>query len=135
MEQDKYSKKDRADAKTYSKELRLSIVLYVIVLFASIFVAKSLEAGALQTAVVLTPVLPGLLTMRAIIRHLNRQDEFMRIYMLEMIAIAGGVTAFLSFSYGFAEGVGFPKLNGFVHYGVFMATWLVVVIIRKFQER
>lgn len=135
MEHEKYSKKDRADAKTYNKELGLSVVLYVIVLFASIFVAKTLEAGALQTAVVLTPVLPGMLTLRAIIRHLNRQDEFMRVYMLEIIAIAGGVTAFLSFTYGFAEGVGFPKLNGFVHYGMFMATWLLVVIIRKFKER
>lgn len=135
MEQEKYSKKERADAKTYSKELSLSVVLYVVVLFVSIFVAKTLEAGALQTAVVLTPVLPGLLTLRAIIRHLNRQDEFMRVYMLEMIATAGGVTAFLSFTYGFAEGVGFPKLNGFVHYGMFMVTWLVIVIIRKIKER
>jgi hypothetical protein len=135
MEQDKYSKKELANAKLYSKELRLSIILYVAVLFASIFIAKTLEAGTLQTVVVLAPVLPGLLTLRAIVRHLNRQDEFMRIYMLEIISTAGGITAFLSFTYGFAEGVGFPKLSGFVYYGAFMVSWLVVVMIRKFKER
>lgn len=131
-----FSKKDKADAKKYGNELGLSILSYVVVLFLSIYFAKPMEDGLVRTLIVLTPTVPALGAFWAIIRHFRRMDEYLRGWLLEVVAIAGGITAFFSFSYGFLEGIGYPKLSGFVMYGVFMTSWLVISMVRKFlQER
>lgn len=126
-----FSKKDRADAKKYSHELSLSILTYIIVLFVSIYFAKKMEDGLVRTLLVLTPTIPALGTFWAIIRHFQRLDEYLRIWLLEVVAIAGGITVFFSFSYGFLEGIGYPKLSGFVIYGIFMGSWLLITLVRK----
>lgn len=129
------SKKDRAIAKKYLIELGLALGLYMITLFTSLYFAKSMETGTLRTLIVLTPTLPGLGALFAITRGVNRMDDYVRIRMLEMMALSGGITAFLAFSYGFLEGVGYPKLSGFVFYVVFMLGWLMISLIRNFLER
>ncbi|TXI90949.1 MAG: hypothetical protein E6Q34_08095 [Burkholderiaceae bacterium] len=135
MENEKYSKKEIANNKQYRKELSLSVIAYMVVLFGSIYIAKPIPAGLIKSLIAMTPVIPGCFTLWAIIRHMNRFDEFMRVYLLEIIATAGGVTAFFSFTYGFAEGIGFPRLTGFVYYAIFMIAWLVILMLRKLKER
>lgn len=135
MENEKYSKKELADNRTYRKELSLSVIAYMIVLFGSIYIAKPMPDGIFKSLVAMTPIIPGSFTLWAIIRHMNRFDEFMRVYLLEIIATAGGVTAFISFTYGFAEGIGFPRLSGFVYYAIFMIAWLIILMLRKLKER
>lgn len=129
------SKRDRAIAKKYLIELGLALALYMITLLSSIYFAKDMEAGALRTLVILTPTLPGLGALFAITRSLKRMDDYPRVRMLEVIALSGGITAFLSFSYGFLEGIGYPKLSGFLFYGVFMLGWFVIGFIRNAMER
>ena len=129
------SKKDRATAKKYLIELGLAMGLYMITLSVSVYFVIGMEAGVLRTLIVLTPTLPGLGALFAITRGVNRMDDYGRIRMLEMMALSGGITAFLAFSYGFLEGVGYPKLSGFVFYVVFMLGWFVIGLIRKFLER
>ncbi|MBC3875637.1 hypothetical protein [Undibacterium flavidum] len=126
-----FSKKDKADAKKYGNELGLSVLAYILVLFISIYFAKKMEDGLLRTLLVLTPTIPALGAFWAIIRHFQRMDEYLRVWVLEVVAIAGGITAFFSFSYGFLEGIDYPKLSGFIIYGIFMGSWLVVSMIRK----
>ncbi|MBR7746905.1 hypothetical protein [Undibacterium baiyunense] len=132
MFNNEYSKKEKKDAKKYSSELGISIVLYTAVLFASIYIAKPMENGWLRTAIVLTPIFPALGAFWAIIRHFRRMDEYMRVWLLEALALAGGLTAVFSFSYGFLEGMGYPKLSGFVIYVVFMGSWGLITLVRKF---
>ena len=125
-------KKEKKDAKTYLNELGLSILIYMVVLVGSITIAKPMENGWLRTLIVLTPTIPAFGAFWAIIRHFRRMDEYMRVWILEIIALAGGITAFFSFSYGFLEGMGYPKLSGFIVYGIFMGSWLVITFTRKF---
>lgn len=129
------SKKDRAIAKKYLIELGLALGLYMVTLVTSIHFAKDMEAGALRTLIVLTPTLPGLGALFAITRAVNRMDDYGRMRMLEVMALSGGITAFLAFSYGFLEGMGYPKQSGFTFYAVFMLGWFVIGLIRKFLER
>jgi hypothetical protein len=126
-----YSKKDKVDAKKYGSELGISLLIYMIVLFSSITIAKSMENSWLRTLIVLAPILPALGAFWAIIRHFRRMDEYMRVWLLEVIALAGGITAFFSFSYGFLEGMGYPKLSGFIIYVIFMASWGLITLVRK----
>ena len=132
MFNNEYSKKEKKDAKTYLNELGLSILIYMVVLVGSITIAKPMENGWLRTLIVLTPTIPAFGAFWAIIRHFRRMDEYMRVWILEIIALAGGITAFFSFSYGFLEGLGYPKLSGFIVYGIFMGSWLVITFTRKF---
>jgi hypothetical protein len=53
----------------------------------------------------------------------RRLDEFLRLRSLEGLAIAAAVTAALSFSYGFLEGAGFPKLSMFWVWPVMCVVW------------
>ncbi|MBC3829980.1 hypothetical protein H8K33_00495 [Undibacterium amnicola] len=132
MFNNEYSKKDKVNAKKYGNELGISIVIYMVVLFGSIYIAKPMENSLLRTLIVLTPTIPALGAFWAIIRHFQRMDEYMRVWLLEVIALAGGITAFFSFSYGFLEGMDYPKLSGFVIYVIFMGSWGLITLLRKY---
>ena len=118
----------------YLRELFGSVFIYVLVLFTSIWFAKGMEAGILRTAIALTPMVPVLAMLWAITRHLKRIDEYVRQWSMENIAMAGALTAVFSLTYGFMEGIDFPRLSMFVVWGVFMGGWSVIACVRKALE-
>jgi hypothetical protein len=119
---------------TYFRELFGSIFIYILVLFTSVWFAKGMPDGLLRTTLAIAPVLPALGMLWAIIRHFSRMDEYLRIRSLEDVAIAGAVTATFSLTYGFLEGVDFPRLSMFVIWGVFFGTWGIVACVRKARD-
>lgn len=119
---------------TYRKELFGSLMLYVVVLFTSIWFAKDMADGAARTLVALTPALPIFAALWAVVRHFQRMDEYLRIWNLELIAIAGAITALSSVTYGFMEGIGFPRLSMFVIWPLFVGSWGVLACLRKWLE-
>jgi hypothetical protein len=121
--------------KTYLRELFSAVFIYVIVLFGITWIARDMPAGPLQTTLAVVPMLPALGMLWAIVRHFRRMDDYLRVWSLENIAIAGAVTATFSLTYGFLEGVGFPRLSMFVIWGVFMGGWGLFACARKAMER
>jgi hypothetical protein len=67
-----------------------------------------------------------------IARQFQRSDEFVRLRSLESIALAAGVTAGVTFTYGFLEQAGFPKLSMFTVWGVMGFTWGAHSILRSY---
>ena len=120
---------------TYNRELFGSLFIYIIVLFTSIWFARGMPDGLLRTTLAITPMLPALGMLWAIIRHFGRMDEYLRILKLENVAIAGALTATFSITYGFLEGVNFPRLSMWVIWGVFMGGWGVVACTRKAMDK
>ena len=120
---------------TYFREMFVSIFIYVIVLFSITWYAKDMPDSLLRTTLALIPMLPALGMLWAIIRHFGRMDEYLRIRSLESVAIAGAVTASFSLTYGFMEGVGFPRLSMFVIWGVFMGSWGIVACVRRAMDK
>jgi|SRR5215831_14288983 len=118
----------------YFKELFGSLAVYIAVLFGSIYLAKTLAPSPLRTAVVLLPMIPIMLAVWAIARHFRRMDEYVRLASLEAIAIAAGVTAGWTLTYGFLEGAGFPRLSMFWVWPVMGAVWGVVACTRAFRK-
>jgi len=109
--------------------------LYTAVLFGSIALAKQMDPGATRTVLLLTPMIPVLLAVWAIARQFARMDEFVRLRSLEGLAIAAGVTAGLSLTYGFLESAGFPKISMFWVWPVMGATWgLYAIHFRLFPR-
>jgi hypothetical protein len=114
---------EREVIRKYRWELGLSLVVYGAVLVGSLLVARRLAPGALRTVVALLPAIPVGITVWVIARQFGRLDEFQRLRSLESIAVAAAVTAGLTFTYGFLEGVGFPKLSMFWVWGIMGITW------------
>jgi hypothetical protein len=127
--------REREASSRYRAELFSAMLVYVVVLVASISLAKELHEGPARTAMLLAPMAPVALAVWAIARHFGRMDEFVRLRSLEALAIAAGVTAGLSLTYGFLESAGFPKLSMFWVWAVMGATWGLYALVRGALSR
>ena len=119
----------------YFKELGVAIALYVILLAGALRLALDLQPGVLRTAVLLSPMLAFLLALRAVVRAIRGSDEFIRKTTLEHLAIAAAVTAGVTFTYGFLEIAGFPKLSMFVVWPLMGAVWACTTVVDTLRHR
>jgi hypothetical protein len=122
-------------ARAYQLELWTAIAVYAVLLIGSITLARPMPEGPLRTALLVLPMLGFALMIRAIVRHVARIDEYQRRRMLESIGIAFAITGAVTFSYGFLETAGFPRLSMFSVWIVMGASWLTVSLVRKWSGR
>ena len=127
---DRYSATERAIARRYRHELLGGIGLYIALLVPSVVFAPAMPPGILKTLVVVSPMLGFLCMIWAIARHVARMDEYQRSVLLQTIAIASAATAGITFTYGFLENAGFPRLSMFAVWGVMGMCWLVAGALR-----
>lgn len=121
--------------RAYHIEMGLSLLVYVVLLFAAIRFGRPMADGVLRTAVLLSPMIGFGLAIWAIARHLGRIDEYLRQHLLETFAIAAAITAAATFSYGFLETAGFPFVSMFWVWPVMGASWGVVGVARVLLKR
>jgi hypothetical protein len=119
----------------YYREFMTSMLLYAVVLICALKFGPSMPDGAGKTAVMLSPMIPILLFVWAVVRHFARIDEYARLQLLQNIAIAYAVTAAVSFTYGFLENVGFPRLTMFVVWPFMCGAYGLVAIARAVCKR
>jgi len=122
-------------ARAYRIELWTSIAVYAVLLTGSIKLARPMPDGLLRTALLVLPMLGFALMIRAVVRHVARIDEYQRRRLLESIGIAFAITGALTFSYGFLETAGFPRLSMFSVWIVMGASWAAVNLVRKWSGR
>ena len=121
--------------KAYLRELFGALALYCVVLTAALHFGSGMQEGPSRTAILLSPCLPFLLVVWALVRQVGRLDEYLRLTTLEDIAIVCAVTAGWTFTYGFLENAGFPRLSLFVIWPAMGATWLAVCAFRWLRRR
>jgi hypothetical protein len=122
-------------ARAYHVELAVALAVYVVLLFASIRFGRPLAEGPLRTVVLLAPMAGFLLMIRAVARQLARVDEYVRLRLLENIALASGLTLAATFSYGFLETAGHERLSMFSVWMVMGVSWLAVTFARAWTGR
>lgn len=122
-------------ARHYRTELFVAITIYVVLLFGSIRLGRPMPEGLARTLVLVSPMLGFGLMIRAIVRHVARADEYVRVRLLESVALAAAITGAASFTYGFLETVGYPKLSMFSVWIVMGASFGVVNLLRAWRER
>jgi hypothetical protein len=120
----------------YLTELGMSTAVYV----AALAVSNSIlfhdpPHGLWRQGVALLPMLPACAICWAILRQLQRVDELQRRLQFEALALAFAATALLTFSYGFLEGIGYPKLSMFVVWPTMCAFWIIGVAIGFWRYR
>ena len=121
---------EKTVARTYFRELGSAMLAYIALLVLSITFGRGMEPGITRTLVLFSPMIGFGLAAWAIARHLSRIDEYQRLMALENLAIAAAATAGLSFSYGFMESAGYPRLSMFTVWVVMGFTWAAVQFIR-----
>ncbi len=120
--------------RVYMREMAIALFLYIALLVVSITLGRGMEHGALRTAFLSSPVIGLIVGGWAIARHAQRVDEFMRKEGLESIAIAALLTAGITFTYGFLETAGLPKLSMFCVLPLMCSLWGLVRCARAFQS-
>ena len=88
-----------------------------------------------RIALLASPVLAILLVIRAVVRQIRRSDEFIRKTTAEHLAIAATATAGITFTYGFLELAGFPRLSMFFVWPLMAAAWLATSAIDYLRHR
>jgi len=126
---------EKRAAKIYMRELIASIALYTIILIAAIRFGRPMAPGVLRTIVLLSPMIGFGAAIWAIVRHLQRADEYIRMRLLENVSLGAAITAGLTFSYGFLETAGYPKLSMFTVWCVLCLSVAAVQLIRKVLDR
>jgi len=122
-------------ARAYVAEMMLAFVVYTVLLLAAIRYGRPMPEGWLRTLVLVTPMIGFVMAFRAIARHVARIDEYQRIRLLENIAVAAAITLAGTFTYGFLETAGFPKVSMFyVWIGMGLST-AAVTLFRKVTAR
>ena len=121
---------EREAKKKYITELGVAMVLYAVVLVVSIKYGRPMEPGIGRTLALMAPVIPLLLAVWAIVRQFGRMDEFVRLRSLESFAAGAGITAAITFSYGFLETAGYPRLSMFAVWGILGLSWGATAAVR-----
>ncbi|MEV4781423.1 hypothetical protein [Burkholderia sp. LMU1-1-1.1] len=126
----KFSAAERKAGAAYLRELFGGIAIYIALLVLSIIYGQAMETGPLKTAVLTCPMIGFALMIWAIARQVGRMDEYQRIVMLETFALAAALTAAVTFTYGFMENAGYPRLSMFYVWGVMGCSWLIIGLLR-----
>ena len=122
-------------ARAYYLELFIALAVYIVLLFGSIRLGRPMPEGLARTLVLVSPMIGFGLMIRAIMRHLARVDEYVRMRLLETIALAAAITVAVTFTYGFLETVGYPKLSMFNIWIVMAVSFGLVSGARKLLGR
>ena len=123
------------NTRRYQVELAAFMVAYAVLLVVSITLLKhALPTGITRTLLAVMPMLPALGVCWASVRELRRIDEFRRRVQLEALASAFLATAFVTFSYGFLENAGYPRLSMFVVWPLMATFWIIAraVCVRRY---
>lgn len=121
--------------KAYMRELMGSLALYTVLLMAAVRWGRPMDEGVARTLVLLSPMIGFGLALWAIARHFARVDEYVRRFLLESLALGAGITAGLSFTYGFLETAGFPRLSMFTVWCVLCGSTGILCLVRRWRER
>ncbi|MEZ5994708.1 MAG: hypothetical protein R3C25_03060 [Hyphomonadaceae bacterium] len=104
----------RQVARRYRRDLIIASLLYVGIIFVSVYVARHFAPPRWASiALALASAAPVFLMLRAYGRFFGGLDEFQRRVQTEALAAAVGIVGFAALTYGFLESfAGFPVFEG-----------------------
>ena len=123
---------DSARCRAYHRDFWPGIVGYCVVLWALVLWGGMSGPNRSRYALALLPILPLLLVVRAVVRHLHRMDEYQRLLLLEGWGIGFAVAMLASITLGLLGSVGLPMRGaGWVIYAAGMLGWLVSAMLGR----
>jgi len=119
----------------YNVEIFAATGIYAALSVLCVVLAPSVRSQVERVALAVAPMLGIALILAAIVRWISRADEFHKQRQFRSIALAAAITAVWTWSYGYFEVVGFPRLSMFWVWPVMVAAWgianLTMAIVEK----
>lgn len=106
-------------------QFSIAMGAYVVAVVISSLLLANVHGGVLRTLSALLPILPMLAVATVVIRQIRHLDELARLIHLEGLAVAFVGTALITFSYGFLETAGFPRLSMFAVWSLMGPLWAI----------
>lgn len=124
---------DRARAQAYHRDFWPGIVGYALVLAAVLAWGHLDGSSGWRYVWAALPVLPALLVVRAVARHLRRVDDYQRMLLLQSLSVGFGTAMAASLTLGFLGIAGLPMTAaGWIVYSIGMGGWIVgTVLVRR----
>lgn len=121
-----WSAGDRARTRAYSRDFWPSMAGYAAALAAALAWGHLDGTSPWRFLWALLPVVPALWTVRAVLRHVRRIDDYQRLLLLQGLAVGFAVAMVASLTVGFLGIAGMPMRSaGWIVYGTGMLGWLV----------
>jgi hypothetical protein len=99
-------------ATTYGKQFAASLMLYFVILVASLCGLKFIATDSIwKYPVAFTPAVPILLLLWVIFRYIKQQDELQRLIQFKAVVSAFCISGFAFTTYGFLQNTGLPTLD------------------------
>ncbi|WP_065333472.1 hypothetical protein [Tritonibacter mobilis] len=118
----------------YVSLLCLGLIAYAGVLVAAqLRLAQGVDDGAIEVLLSVLPMLPALFICGVVVTGIRDMDELQRKVQFEALALAFAGTALITFTYGFLEGAGFPKLSMFVVWPLMAGLWVIGVMMGRLR--
>jgi len=124
-------------SKRYGRDITIWITVYAVLLVGT-SLAFNHEAvpAAVRVPVALLPMIAGVGLIAAVLRRWRTMDELEQRVQSEALAFSVGLTAMLTFSYGFLElHAGAPVLSYFWVWPILAAGWVIglSIVRRRYQ--
>lgn len=120
----------------YAIEMASALAAYGVLLVGSIELLTHVAiASPWRDLIAMCPMIPAAAVAWIVLRELRRMDELQRRIQLEALGFSFAGTAILTFSYGFVEGLGYPKLSMFTVWPVLGVLWAVGLVLARRRYR
>jgi hypothetical protein len=120
------------NGRRYLIELSASIAAYAAVLVVTLTILGEYPPPvSWRPVVALLPMVPAASICWVILRQLHRLDELQRRLQFEALAFAFAGTALITFSYGFLENAGLPRLSMFAVWPLMAVLWIVGLVVNR----
>ena len=128
--------RERSNGLRYMAEMGSAALLYVGVVFARKHLLHDVEGDVPRMLVMASPVIPIWLMFWTILRHYQRIDEYMRLQLLQIVALCAGIAAAIYCSYPFvADAFRLPPLDISWAWPIMALCWLVATFLAQFRNR
>lgn len=109
-----YTTKEKNNKNQYFKEFLPPVVIYVVMIFAVNLALDDLEGSIWIYPTALSPLLPIFFVFRAVIRFIQRSDEFIRKLHGDSAVMTLVIVNFVGFAYGLLIYAGVPAPDLFM---------------------
>jgi uncharacterized membrane protein len=120
----------------YQWNVVVAMLIYCVVVLICVKLLKHMPPGPLRIALALLPAVPVVWVLWSVIWYLRVADELQRRVHLESLAIAAGVTAFVSLTYGLLEQLGgFPMVTAWWGFIILDVVWgfTACILFRRYK--
>ena len=115
----------RAAKRRYRIEFLVALLAYAVLLAASGLIVNANQDAGWRYAVALAPMVPAAFMVVAWVRYYRRIDELQQRMALEALAFAFAGTALISFSYGFLDQAGLPRISWWWVWPIMAVLWIL----------